>query len=205
MNDWHNFTIRITLTNAGSRDLSYENWEMYFNSIRLLQPNDFPYPKGYVLNDCNLILHHVSGSLFKLKPSPSFQLNKTKSVSCIVVAKYWQSAITDSMPNWYVTAEAMKAKNMQATQDESLEFISSFDRREQYLRYPGDKWQPYSAQVRFDINEAMTISGSSQKRIIPTPVEESFRQETVSIDATWVVVNSTEYFKEIQLISGMVL
>ena len=203
INDSHNFSTRITLTNSGSRDLAYGNWEIYFNFIRLLQPNDYPYPEGFFLSDCTMALHHVCGSLFKLKPSTFFRLNKTKSVSCTVVAKYWQSAITDSMPNWYVTAEAMRAKNIQTTEDNFLKFVGNFDRREQYLRYSEDQYKPYSAEVRFDINEAMTKPGGSEKRIIPTPVEESFHQASVTVDSSWEILNSTEYFQEIQLISGM--
>ena len=107
------------------------------------------------------------------------------------------------MPNWYVTAEAMRAKNIQTTEDNFLKFVGNFDRREQYLRYSEDQYKPYSAEVRFDINEAMTKPGGSEKRIIPTPVEESFHQTSVTVDSSWEILNSTEYFQEIQLISGM--
>lgn len=202
INEWQNFSARISLYNKGERDLSYGNWEIYFNSIRLIQPNDYPYPSGYLLPECNMTVHHVSGSLFKLIPTEYFRLNQRRGLSCTIICKYWQSAITDSMPNWYVAAEAMRPKDLTFTEGEDLNYVASFVRREQYIRYPTDGWKPFTAEERFSRNQAMTVSGMPEKKIIPTPVESLLQSQSLTIDSSWVIVNSTDYINEIQLMSG---
>lgn len=61
VNDWHNFTAKITLRNTGTRNLFSGNWELYFYSIQLIQPKDFPYANGFLINDCNMKVYHVGG------------------------------------------------------------------------------------------------------------------------------------------------
>jgi hexosaminidase len=202
VNDWLNFTAKITMKNTGGRDLMSGNWELYFFSIRLIQPDDFPYADGFLLKDCNMKVHHVGGSLFKLTPERQFSLKSLDNAVCTIVAKYWQSARTDCMPNWYVAAAGMEAKNIVSTQNKGLTFVGPFTKREQYIRYPEDEWRPYTPEARYDINKVMTVSRSPAKRIIPTPVEMNLQTSTVTVDSTWKVVNSTEYFKEIQQIAG---
>lgn len=204
VNDWRNFTAKITMKNSGNRDLLSGNWEIYFYSIRMIQPNDFPYTNGYLLKDCNMKVHHVGGSLFKLTPERQFSLKSRNNIVCNIVAKYWESARTDCMPNWYVGAEGMESKNIESTQNEDLTFVGSFTKPEQYHRYPGDAWSPYTPEVRYDINKAMTVSGSQAKPIIPTPVEVTLQKTTVTVDSSWMVLNSTKYIKEVLLIAGRV-
>ncbi|XP_062598807.1 uncharacterized protein LOC134260252 isoform X1 [Saccostrea cucullata] len=204
VNDWQNFTAKITMKNMGTRDLSLGNWEIYFFSIRLIQPNDFPYQHGYLLEDCNMRLYHVGGSLFKLTPvGRQFSLKSKNSLACTIIAKYWQSARTDCMPNWYVTAEGMQGKDIKATQNEALTYVGPFDRPAQYRRYPEDTYHPYTPEERYDMNEAMTVSGMPAKHIIPTPANIILEDSSVNVDSSWVILNSTKYSKEIKLISHL--
>ncbi|XP_062581614.1 beta-hexosaminidase-like, partial [Saccostrea cucullata] len=204
VNDWQNFTAKITMRNVGTRDLSYGNWELYFYSIRLIQPNDFPYRHGHLLQDCNMRVYHVGGFLLKLTPaSRHFSLKSHANSICTLVAKYWQSARTDCMPNWYVTAEGMQAKDIKSTQNEALTYVGPFITPAQYRRYPEDTYHPYTPEERYNLNEALTVPGINSKRIIPTPVNISLKASSVTIDPSWVVLNSTKCNRGIRLISEL--
>ncbi|XP_061190279.1 uncharacterized protein LOC133198156 [Saccostrea echinata] len=204
VNDWQNFTAKITMKNTGTRDISLGNWEIYFFSIRLIQPNDFPFQHGYLLQDCNMKVYHAGGSLFKLTPAGrEFSLKSKGNLACTIVAKYWQSARTDCMPNWYVTAEGMQAKDIKSTENEALTFVGPFTRPEQYRRYPADTYHPYTPEERYNINEAMTVSGMPAKHIIPTPVNINLEEGSVNVDPSWVILNSTKYSQGIHLISNL--
>lgn len=122
-------TNNITFANLGHQDLLYGNWEVYFFSTHLIQPDNFPYAKGY----CDMKVFHVAGSLFKLKPERQFQLTKNASVTCTYVAQGYQIARSDSMPNWYVAADGMQARNIISTNNESLRFVRPFNRPEQFF------------------------------------------------------------------------
>lgn len=67
------FTANITFANLGHQDLLYGNWEIYFFSTHLIQPDNYPYAEGYLLSNCEMKVFHVAGSLFKLKPERQFQ------------------------------------------------------------------------------------------------------------------------------------
>lgn len=127
------FTANITFANLGHQDLLYGNWEVYFFSTHLIQPDNFPYAKGYLLSYCEMKVFHVAGSLFKLKPERQFQLSKNASVTCTYVAQGYQVARNDSMPNWYVAADGMQARNIISTNNESLRFVRPFNRPEQFF------------------------------------------------------------------------
>lgn len=149
-------------------------------------------------------VYHVGGSLFKLTPVRQFSLQSSDDVVCTITAQYWQAAKTDSMRNWYVAAEGMKSKNIKSTVNEALSFVGPITRPEQYRRYPEDAWSPYTPQERFGINARMTVSGVKIKPIIPSPVEMTLQNNQVAIDSSWVVLRSSTYTKEIQLLAGEV-
>ncbi|XP_061190881.1 beta-hexosaminidase-like [Saccostrea echinata] len=197
------FTSKLTLKNTGSQPITPEKWEIYFFAIRLVQPNEFPYDDGLQLNDCKMKLFHVAGSLYKLCPMRDFLLSKKDSTYCELDMKYWQSATTDTMPNWYVVSEGMKPRDIISTQGEGLSFVGPFNKPEQYKRYTDDDWQPFSPEVRYDLNAAMTIHDKSPKPLIPTPVEIEIKSGNVTIDSAWIVLNSSKFYHETVRIAGL--
>lgn len=62
--------------------------------------------------------------------------------------KYWQSAKTDTMPNWYVWAEGLTSRDIESTQGDTLTFVGPFERPEQYQRYADDGWSPFTPESR---------------------------------------------------------
>lgn len=75
---------------------------------------------------------HVTGSLFKLKPERQFQLSNNASVTCSYVAQGYQVARTDSLPNWYVAANGVQAKNINSTNNETFHFVEPFNQTSFY-------------------------------------------------------------------------
>lgn len=202
LNGKSTFVSKITLENTGGSDIKPGSWELFFYSLHLIQPNSYPYKDGFLFSDCKMKVFHINGNLFKLKPENKFRLNTGGSVECIVEASDWQSIRFESMPNWYVAAEGLIPRDIISTQGEALNFVGPFDTPEKYLRFPGDKFAPFTPEVRYSLNEAMTIPGMEEKRIIPTPVEMSLQRGTANIDSTWVVVGSTKFSNEISLLSS---
>lgn len=143
-----NIYIEITIKNTGNLTIAYNNWEIYFYAIRLVQPNEYPYKEGFKLHNCKMRLYHVAGSLCKLCPERNFRMESHDFVECKLVMKYWQSAKTDTMPNWYVWAEGLTSRDIESTQGDTLTFVGPFERPEQYQRYADDGWSPFTPESR---------------------------------------------------------
>lgn len=195
------FTANISLANLGPQALLYGNWEIYLFSTHLIQPDDYPYAEGYLLSDCDLRVIHVTGSLFKLKPERQFQLSNNASVTCSYVAQGYQVARSDSLPNWYVAAMGVQAKNINSTNNETLHFVGPFNQREQFLRYGGDVFSPFTPEERFQINDVTHVKDTEPKPLIPNPVNIHLSNSCV-VDDTWVMHVSTDFPRESMLIAG---
>ena len=204
VNEWYNYSSRYTFKNIGSKPISYGNWSIFFHNIRLVQPNDFPYPEGFHLSDCKMKVYHVGGSLYRFYPDKTFSLGPSKSTSCLVYPKYWSSARTDTMPNWYVGAEGMGAKTITSTSGNDLSFVKPFVRQGQVQRYPTDTYGFYLSRTRYTYNSDVNDTGRVGKPVIPTPVEVMVDEDrALVIDRdTWVVVNSTEFPLTIKYSTG---
>lgn len=197
------FAANVTITNQGQEEIFYGNWEIYFFSTHLIQPDNYPYPEGYLLSNCDMRVFHVAGSLFKLKPERHFQLSNINSVTCTLKAQGYQVARSDSMPNWYVAADGMQAKEILSTSNETLFFVGPFNQPEQYLRFPGDVVSPFTPEKRFQINDLTHVKDTGHKHVIPTPMHMHLNNRSVVIDDTWVMRLSTDFPNESMLIAGL--
>ncbi|XP_033725870.1 uncharacterized protein LOC117315681 [Pecten maximus] len=188
--------MRLSLNNIGGSPIGASSWNVYFESIRLIEPNRFPYPEGIEIN--GLRLFHMGGSLYRLTPATSFQpILPGQTVTILYEAKYWQVARTDFMPNMFVGDEAMVSKVIKSTGGETLQFVGDFPTKHQWKRYPQDQYDPFLARTRYAINSDVTDMGTAGKRLIPTPLIEMLTDtDKVTVTADWVVVNSTDFPQE---------
>ncbi|OWF40739.1 uncharacterized protein LOC110463418 [Mizuhopecten yessoensis] len=198
-------SMRMTLTNTGVLSIGASSWNIYFDSVRLLQPNHYPYPEGITLTGVDLRLYHVSGSLYRLIPETSFKpFLPGQKLSFLYQAKYWQVARTDTMPNMFVGGEGMASKVIQSTQGEQLQFVGDFTTKNQWKRFVYDQYDPFLARTRHTINSDVTDMGHAGKRLIPTPVTESLTDGTkLTVTADWVVVNSSHFPQESACLADM--
>lgn len=52
------FTSKITIKNTGNLTIAYNNWEIYFYAIRLIQPDEYPYKEdlNFTTVKCDCIM-----------------------------------------------------------------------------------------------------------------------------------------------------
>ena len=63
------FKCRLLFTNDGSQEIRRGPWEIYFNSIRMIESSHLTKnPEGYTLPKYGIKFSHVTGSLFKMQP-----------------------------------------------------------------------------------------------------------------------------------------
>ncbi|KAK3094743.1 hypothetical protein FSP39_005676, partial [Pinctada imbricata] len=199
----NSFLLRLTFENVGNLTVTYGNWSIYFYSIRLLQPQHFPYENGYLLHDCGLWLHHVAGSLYRLQPDfDKFIMAKGQKRSCLVRGKYWQVARTDIMPKWYIAADGMMPRIIENTKGDDLDFVQPFNAPNRWKRYPNDQFNPYSPMTRYRVNDDVIDYGGKIKPVIPTP--RLLRRLDMSIIITpqdWAVLESADFPQESKLLA----
>ena len=201
------FIADMSLKNAGAAPIKGGNWKIYMFQIRLVAPSAYPYPDGYIIPDTGFKLHHISGSLYSMEPVEGmFQsLNAGDEIVLRLKLSYWDVAVTDNMPNWYISAEGMTAKLIESTKGESLEFIGPFDTEKKFKRYIEDKYYPFTVRARYALNDVADDLGDSGYSIIPTPLQVTMdTSRTVSLiaDNTWTVVNSADFPRESQFLAS---
>ncbi|WP_407704385.1 beta-N-acetylhexosaminidase [Winslowiella arboricola] len=160
--DWAScYRAVITLTNPGPA-LSGQNWAIYISSIRQILKVDSE----------QFRITHIIGDLHKLQPTEKFNgFAAGESVSIPIINEYWQLALTDVMPRWYVTAGDARAKVISSTDTEDLpQFVAPLDR--QWKRTPDDKNVLMTAQTRFEKNRDIKklTAASLRGQITPTPL-----------------------------------
>ncbi|KAK3094852.1 hypothetical protein FSP39_007074 [Pinctada imbricata] len=204
VNDAKNYSCRYTFKNIGSSTVTYGNWSIYFHNIRLVQADDFPYPDGVPMDNCHMRIFHVGGSLYNFSPMKSFSLGPMQTASCLVYAKYWQVARTDTMPNWYITAEGMGPTVVKTTKGNSLSFVKPFVRQGQVQRYPEDRYGFYLPRTRFTYNEGVMKRTRIQKPVIPTPVQMAISSsESLEVNEGWQIVGSELFPKTSQYLADL--
>lgn len=200
--DW--YQASIFLHNTGNETIGKSNWEIYASIIRLIQPEQFPYPNGaYLILSSGLRVRHIAGTQYKFEnDDATFQpIAPGQEIRLELRIQYWQVSRYEAMPNWYVTAEGRDPKVIKSTSGEGLNFMQPFSTKEQWKRYSDDVYNPYTAEVRYDRNADIADLGKSES-VIPTPlavVRDDTKTMTLS---ACVIVNNTDFYNEIAFLAG---
>ena len=186
----------LIFTNTGDEDITTDTpWEIYFCSVRIFEPDtlrDHP-DQGKELGGSNLAVYHINGCLHKISPMAEFDgFNAGETVTAAYETADWQVSRTDISPNWYVTAMDAEPRTLLSTAGESLDFVGDFTTPAQWKRQDYDEYDPYTPQVRYDLNEDVADMGDAVIPIIPTPVDWSKNSDAmVDIGSgDWLVVSS---------------
>ncbi|MEG7522685.1 MAG: carbohydate-binding domain-containing protein, partial [Chromatiales bacterium] len=146
------FEAEIELNNGGDEKIASTDWELFLCHIRLIEPATIR-PNGAELGTSGFKAFHLNGCLHKIVPSVGFtELLPGQTVTIAFQAQYWQVAITDVMPNWYVVTSGATPAVIKSTAGESMDFVAPFTTPEQLKRVPGDRFKPFTAEHRFDLN-----------------------------------------------------
>ncbi|MFS2223509.1 beta-N-acetylhexosaminidase [Pantoea sp. B65] len=164
----------IRLTNPGPA-LSSQNWAIYLSSIR---------PILKVESD-QFRISHIIGDLHKLQPTEKFTgFAAGETVSIPIINEYWQLAVSDVMPRWYVSAGDAAIRVIASTDSEDLtRFVAPFGA--QWQRTAEDKNVLMNAQTRFEKNrDIKTLAAASLRgQITPTPLQLTVGAEDVDLQA----------------------
>lgn len=195
-NSGQEYTAQIKLTNKGQLPIKKGEWTIYFCSIRLIVPQTGNQPVKF---------EHINGCLHKFQPTANFpDLSPDNSVNIDVTAKHWVAARTDIMPNWYVSAPGLKPKAIASTVGESLDFVEPFLTKEQWKRFPGDTYDPYTAKKRYDEVEIDVINSQDVPPILPQPLSMTGldKGKRMTIDREWKLYADNGLDKETKLLTG---
>lgn len=206
---WKSYRVRLTLTNAGSRSIPNGPWAIYLCHIRVIEPVHTKHnPTGYTIPGGHGIkVTHINGCQHKFEPIASFAgLTGFQSIVVEFDAENWNVARTDVMPNWYIAAEGLQARTITSTAGESLSFVGPYDASYKWKRITGDKYDPYTPERRFSINDISDLKKAGQL-IVPTPAEIIGLDVTRKVNlktGDWAIVASSTLKKEANFLAGNV-
>lgn len=197
----------MTLTNAGSQSIPNGPWAIYLCHIRVIEPAHTKHnPNGYVIPGSHGIkVTHINGCQHKFEPTASFPgLAGSQSLVVDFDAENWNVAKTDVMPNWYIAAEGLRARTITSTAGEDLSFVGPFDTPNKWKRIASDKYDPYTPQKRYSVNDVIDLKKPGQL-IVPSPKEIIGLDETRKINlgtGDWSIVASAELKNEAGFLAG---
>lgn len=160
--------IRLTFTNKGLRVIKSGKWAIYFTSPRKFNQRttssiEFD-PKT------KFTVTHIDGYLHKLKPTDYFSdLLPGKDFQFYLSNQNAIVSRTDVMPNWYIAARGLEPRIILSTKGESLKFVGPFDTPAKWKRSPGDAYDPFTPEKRFQMNNIADLKRVGNL-IIPTPL-----------------------------------
>ena len=204
---WRSYRVRMTLTNAGSKPIPNGPWEIYLCHIRVIEPAHTKHnPSGYVIPGGHGIkVTHINGCQHKFEPTVSFPgLPGFQSLVVDFDAENWDVARTDVMPNWYIAAEGLQARTIASTAGEALSFVGPFDAPNKWKRITSDKYDPYTPEKRFSINDIIDLKKPGQL-IVPSPLEIINLDETKKVNlgtGDWAIMYDTTLKNEAKFIAG---
>lgn len=109
-------------------------------------------------------LYHINGCLHKFEPTEDFQsIEVNKEMKFEFLAQFWEVAITDVMPNWYIAAKGLEARVIQSTHGGNLSFVGPFDSKEKWKRSKDDLYNPYTTEQRYERDDIENLGTAPLK------------------------------------------
>ena len=204
---WRSYRVRMTLSNAGSKPIPNAPWAIYLCHIRVIEPVHTKHnPNGYVIPGSHGIkVTHINGCQHKFEPTASFPgLSGSESLLIDFDAENWDVARTDVMPNWYIAADGLQARTITSTAGEDLSFIGPFDAPNKWKRIASDKYDPYTPEKRYSINDIIDLKKPGQL-IVPSPSEIIGLDETRKVNlrtGDWAIIAGKGLKNEAKFLAG---
>ena len=198
------FEAEIVLKNTGNETIASPDWELYLCHIRLIEPATIR-PNGAELGSSGFKAFHVNGCQHKIVPSVGFtELLPGNSVTIAFRAQYWQVAVTDVMPNWYVVTSGASPALIKSTTGESLDFVTPLTKPEQLKRCPSDCFKPLTPVDRFLVNGHVTKTARPDVEVVPTPLDVAVdASRRITLGSPWIVVKTEALATEASVLAGI--
>ena len=206
-------TIAV-IADTGETKFEYNNWSLYFNHIRMIEPPRLPNENGILLTK-GLHLQHINGCLFRMQPTKEFSpLEKGQTIYVSFRGQYYSVARCDVLPNWYLTAGELEPRIISCTAGEKMNFVAPFDTPAKWKRFDYvtkltrkqriDFHDPFTPEVRFARN-LLAESGTGGQLVVPTPVvvRSSENAQTIEMrNGKWKVVYDDVLEEEARYLTG---
>lgn len=155
--DEEGFHAALYLYNGGTETFSGEDWILYFNSIRFIEPNSVP----KYLN-----LSHINGDFFKLKPTSEFPaIEPGDKLEIPYRGQHFSIKKSDAPDGFYFVFEDGRIETVASTE------VLPFFRDEQTMRSLSDMLEVPTAESDFIENEYLSLLGRDEiGKVTPTPV-----------------------------------
>ena len=195
------YTAKISFTNTGQNTIDRGLWSIYFTHLKMIDTS-----RVDITNHSGLKISHINGYLFNIEPVENFQgfiPNQTISI------KIWVEGVsvskTDVLPNWYVASNNAKPMIVRSTKGEDLNFVGAFDNSSKWKRFRWDRYDPYSASVRYDMNNDTDDMKRAPLVVIPTPKQIYVNDaKTVNLSKDWKIVAEYSLINEARFLGGKI-
>ena len=197
------FDAEIVLKNDGDETIASPDWELYLCHIRLIEPATIR-PDGAELGSSGFKAFHINGCQHKIVPSVGFtEIQPGENVTIAFRAQYWQVAVTDVMPNWYVVTSGATPALIKSTAGESLEFVTPLTKPVQLKRCPNDCFKPLTPVDRFLVNDNVKKTAPPDVAVVPTPLDVVVDgSRRIKLGSPWVVVKTEALATEANILAG---
>ncbi len=181
----------LTLSNKGSSDLKNSGWSLYFNFLRIINPESLP---------ANVKVTHVNGNLFKLEPTEQFET--VKSGEKAVIPFEFQAPATkkiDAPSGFYFVYG-----NNQVVPVSKVS-VAPFLEERQTDRGINDNIAVPTPALLFNENTFLRqLPADSLTYIIPTPVEEVKKEGDFLLHSSVRILHAEELKKEALFLSEII-
>ena len=215
--DGEKHRVRFTLHNTGNETIRGRDWQLYFHSFFMVEPETLLENNEFIDKDYMIKISHVSGSLYKLEPLPGFtEIRPGGKRTLEFDAKYWAVSATDYSPNWYITSPKLQPRVIKSTTDDAPgskryvnrdklnpKFVDEFSTVKQWKRYRHDEMNPFTPQDRYE-RYNLEENEPGTRSVIPTPkkvIEEPYSSINFG-QGTWRIVADSRLTDEATILSG---
>jgi hexosaminidase len=184
------FLAELTLVNRGSVALPGRDWELYFNFGRPMRS-----PKA----DPEIVLDHVNGDLWRLRPTAGFTpLEPTEERRFALLGRGAVTRRSDAPAGPYLVAGDGSA---QAIADYT---VAPFRGIERLKRAAGDRLPVATPSVLFERNRTLeTLTPESVGPVVPTPARLELGTRQIVLDPAARIAFSPGLESEAVLLAGL--
>jgi len=181
----------LTLINTGQTPLPADGWTLYFNSVRMLDPESFP--KEYRVS-------HINGYFFKLEPTESStSIEPGERTEIEYLANYFAIKASDAPEGFYFVFNDGSIKDVDSVT------VQPFTGNEQHHRSPNDNIPIPDPEFTFTENSRLELLDEGQlESITPTPAEQDLAEGTYRFPDPLTIAFDSHFTREARFLADAV-
>ena len=186
------FHAVLHLFNSGSESFYGDDWTLYFNSIRMIDPESVP---EY------LKLSHINGDFFKLEPTSEFpSIEPGEKLEIFYTGQHFSIKKSDAPEGFYFVFDDGRIETVGKTE------VMPFLREDQTMRSPADRLEVPTAESEFQYNEGLSLLEREELvKITPTPVSMEPGEGFFEFSGTLEIYHDPLFSREASILSDYLL